>query len=112
MMAVTVVLVVLAQLVLGAHVLRAGHTELAVALALSPLLLLVRRSWAPRALQVVLAVGTLEWLRTIDLLVRWRLAEGVPYVRMAVILGAVALVTALATLALQTPATRWRRTRA
>ena len=100
------VLAVLAALVLGAHVLRAGHTVAAVLLALSPALLLVRRPWASWCLSAVLSIGALEWLRTLVFLVGVRRAGGQPYTRLAVILGVVALVSAAAALLLAREARR------
>jgi hypothetical protein len=85
---------VLASLLLAAHLLRSGGPGLAAVAAALPLLLLVRRSWATRALQLALAAGSLEWLRTLAALVDLRRGQGEPWLRMAAILGAVALVTA------------------
>lgn len=109
MLALRLVPVVLGSLVLGAHVLRAGHVPLAVALALVPLLLLARRAWAVRTVQLVLLVGAVEWIRTLSVLVGARRALGMPSTRMAVILVAVALVTAAGALLLQPLAARWGR---
>lgn len=103
------VLAVLAALVLGAHVLRMGYLVPAVLLAASPLLLLVRKPWARLAFPVVLAAGAVEWLRTLALLVAARRAEGLPYTRLALILGAVALVTGLAAALLLAEAAGRRR---
>ncbi len=93
------ILVVLASLLLGAHLLRGWHVAAAVAVALLPALLLVLGRWPRRVVQVVLAAGVVEWIRTLLFLVDVRRGEGRPFARMAVILGAVAAVTALAALA-------------
>ncbi len=102
MRALRLVPVVLCFLVLGAHSSRSGW-PLAVSLALAalPLLLLTGKRWAPRLLQVALLLGTAEWVRAIFGHVAVRQAHGLPYQRMAVILGAVAAVTALSSLALR-----------
>lgn len=92
--ALILVPVLLSALVLGAHVLRWGQLWLAVATAALPLLLLTGRRWAVVTLQVALAAGALEWLRTLGALVATRRELGLPYSRLAVILGGVALVTA------------------
>jgi hypothetical protein len=75
-------------------------------------LLLVRRPWAARALQVALALACLEWLRTLAVLTWFRLAEGAPWVRMALILTVVAVWTAWAAWLLEVPLVRrhFRRT--
>ena len=99
--------IVLSALTLGAHLLRGGSLPLAVAAAALPLLLLPRSAAALRVLQGLLLLGAFEWLRTLTGLVELRRALGEPWHRMAVILGAVALVTALAALAAGT----WHRRR-
>ncbi len=100
--------VVLASLLLGAHFYRAGAHWLA-ALAVGALaLLFVRRPWAARALQAGLVAGAIEWMRTLATFAAERVSSGQPYARMALILGAVALVTALAALVFETRAMRSR----
>ena len=66
-----------------------------------PALLLVRAPWASGVLQVALAIGVLEWLRTAWLFAAARAAVGLPYTRLLLILGGVALITAVAALALR-----------
>ena len=61
--------VVLACLALGAHLLRSGLEALGWLIAASPLLLLAGRLWTVRVLQALLALGALEWLRTLARLV-------------------------------------------
>jgi hypothetical protein len=57
--------VVLSLVVLGAHFMRYGNS-IAVAGALALIaLLFVRRAWVARLMQVVLVLGTLEWVYTI-----------------------------------------------
>lgn len=86
---------VLSALLLGAHFLRSGHV-LIVLLVLSAVpLLLLRRRGAVRLVQAMLLLGALEWLRTLWQLAQFRVMVGAPYLRMALILGAVALFTAL-----------------
>ena len=102
--ALTLVLVALAALVLGAHVLRGGQAWLAGAVVLLPLLLATGRRWAVVAVQVVLAVGAVEWLRTLVALVATRRELGLPFTRLALVLGGVVLVTVAAAALLA----RWR----
>ena len=90
--------VVLSLLVLGAHFLRYDNAAgVIVALALIGLLF-VRKAWVARVVQVALLLGTLEWAHTVYRLVQARAAQGEPYARMVVILGAVIAVTALSAL--------------
>jgi len=86
----------LALLLLGAHFFRAGFVPLAAACAVLLVLLFVRSPWSSRVLQGALALGTLEWLRTAWDFASARAAAGQPYTRLLVILGCVALLTALA----------------
>jgi hypothetical protein len=83
--------IVLSLLLLAAHFLRYGET-LAVILALALLgLLFVRKPWVARTIQVALLAATAEWLRTLLQLALERMHAGVPFVRMVMILSAVAL---------------------
>ena len=99
---------VLSLWLLGAHFYRAGWMTVSVLCALLPLVLLVRRRWVPRLFQVVLVLGTLEWGRTLYLLVQMRMVFDQPWGRMALILGAVAGFTALSALLFETRALRRR----
>jgi hypothetical protein len=56
----------------------------------------VRKPWAGMTLRIALVLGGLEWLRTLVRLVSERRGQGEDWMRMAVILGVVALVTFLA----------------
>lgn len=88
--------IVLSALTLGAHFLRAGHPLLAVVAAALPLLLVPRSIACLRLLQGLLLLGACEWLRALVEIRAMRQVLGQPWQRMAIILGAVALVTALA----------------
>ena len=98
----------LALLVLGAHFLRAGNLAMVAAALFALALLFVRRPWAARAVQLALGLGALEWLRTLALLTAERRAAGAPYLRMTLILTAVALATALSLLAFRSPRVKER----
>ena len=100
------VLAGVALLLLAAHFFRAGLVPLTVLCAMLVALLFVRAGWAVRVLQLVLALGTLEWLRTAWVFAAARAAQGQPYGRLLVILGAVAAATAVAALLLKRPAER------
>jgi hypothetical protein len=84
----------LAFLVLAAHFFRAGNLPVFVLALLFLPLLFVRQRWAARTLQAGLAVGVVEWIRTLAAFAGQRRAMGMPYTRLAVILGGVALATA------------------
>lgn len=99
--AVVYIPVVLSLVVLGAHFMRFGNYVGVVGALLLIGLLLVRRPWVARLVQVILLLGTLEWLRTIYALAAVRAAHGQPFGRMVVILGVVAAVTLLSALLFQ-----------
>lgn len=94
----------LALLLLAAHFLHAGWVPLAVVAVVLVALLAVPHPWVARGLQVVLVLGTLEWIRTAVVLASVREAHGAPWLRLALILGSVAALTAVAALVFQ----RWR----
>ena len=95
-----------ALLLLGAHFFRAALVPLTVLCLGLIVLLFVRARWAWLSLQLALAIGALEWLRTAWEFASVRAAMGQPYARLLVILGSVALVTALAALVLRTSTAR------
>jgi len=88
----------LAFLLLGASFLRAGDQWMVALCGVLLLLLAVPRPWAAWIAQVSLALAALRWLWLTWMLASMRAAIGVPYLRMAAILGAVALFSLLATL--------------
>jgi hypothetical protein len=98
----------LSILVLAAHFYRAGNVLLFIAALLLLALIAVAKPWAARTLQTALLVGAAEWLRTMASFVSARQAEARPWLRLAVILTAVALVSALSALAFRTKALRTR----
>ncbi|MFN7988312.1 MAG: hypothetical protein U0529_12635 [Thermoanaerobaculia bacterium] len=95
--------VVLAALVLAAHFFRSRSLVLmAVSLAL-PFLLAVGERWSARAVQAGLLLGAVEWVRTLVFFAGQRMEAGRPWLRLALILGAVAALTALSALAVKAP---------
>ena len=98
---------ILSLLVLGAHFLRAGQVALLGVVLILLVLLAVRRPWVARTVQVALLIGAVEWVRTLWSLAAWRMRAGEPAARMVIILGMVALVTALSSLCFR--AARMRR---
>lgn len=98
----------LSLLVLAAHFLRAGQPWLAAASLALGTLTLVPRRWAAWTLQAGLLLGAAEWVRTTMVYVQARQAMGMPSGRLMVILGSVALVTALAASLYRTPRLRRR----
>jgi hypothetical protein len=83
---------------LAAHFYRAGQLALAAASLALIALLAVPQRWAARAVQVALALGALEWLRTLAVFAAERISAGQPYLRLVAILLAVAAFTAASAL--------------
>jgi len=87
-------------LVLGAHFFRAGSL-IAVAVCVAAIgLLLIPRRWSLRMVQLLLILGTIEWLRATYFFVGERAAYGVSWTRLSLVLGAVAGFTAFSALLL------------
>lgn len=61
-------------------------------------ILTVRERWAARLMQLLLVLGSLEWIRTMLALITARRGLGEAWIRMAVILSSVALFTAASAL--------------
>jgi ABC-type Na+ efflux pump permease subunit len=99
---------VLSLVVLAAHFSRHDVPVLPWVCLILPLVLLVRRPWVPRLLQLVLIVGAIEWLRTTVMLARERMDAGEPWLRMAVILVAVAFVAVGSVLLMESERVRQR----
>lgn len=100
--------VLISFLLIAAHFFRAGQTVVVVLLSSLLLLLMVRHVWVPRVIQLVLVLAALEWLRTLYAIASVRMQTGEQWSRMAMILGAVALFTALSGLVFRTAALRAR----
>ena len=96
--------VVLSLVILGAHSMRYGNSMGVVGALALIALLVVRRPWVARLMQVVLILGALEWVRTLYELAQVRAALGQPFTRMMIILGIVAAVTFCSALLFQSPA--------
>ena len=93
-------------LLLAAHFLRAGQTVIIFVLFILLLLLIIRKTWVPRVLQLALLIGAAEWLHTLISFAQMRIEYGMPWMRMAFILGAVALFTACSGLVFRSKALR------
>ena len=96
--------VLLSALLIGAHFFRHGSWLLLAAVVAVTGLLLVKRRWAARLVQAGLVLAAVEWLHSLFSLVRFRQAMGMEWHRLAIILGAVALVTLLSGLVFRLPA--------
>ncbi len=85
--------VLISTLFLAAHFFRARNFPL-LALAVGvAVILLISRKWVPRVVQIALVLGGAEWVRTTVVLASARADVGQSWIRLAVILGVVALFT-------------------
>lgn len=98
----------LAAILLAAHFYRAGQLLPAALSAGVLVLLAIPRAWAARVLQFALLAGAVEWLRTLALFASARMSMGQPYLRLTLILLAVAAFTAASAIVFRQPALRRR----
>jgi len=95
MNALRLIPIIFSFLLLAAHFYRAGY-PLVSGLGLGILFLLfLRKPWVPRLFQGLLILGAMEWLRSLYFIAAMRIAWDQPWTRLAIILGAIALFTAL-----------------
>jgi hypothetical protein len=95
-------------LLMAAHCLRAGNLVLVMMSLAMMGLLWIRRPWMRMAVQMLLALAALEWVRTTYLLAQTRMEEQEPWIRAAVILLAVAAFNLMAAGLLQLQSVRKR----
>ena len=100
--------VILSFLLLAAHFYRSGLVVPAAICVALLLLLIFRKPWVPKLFQLLLVLGALEWLRSLYYFAAMRIAWDQPWTRLAIILGAVALFTALSGLVFNNKAVRAR----
>jgi hypothetical protein len=94
--------VILSAVLLAAHFSRANQTGLAIVCLLFPFLLLIKRRWVAIVFQVLLLLAAMEWIQTTLRIVHIRQSNGEAWTRLVIILGSVALFTALAALVFET----------
>ncbi|MCJ7795287.1 MAG: hypothetical protein MUQ56_00705 [Thermoleophilia bacterium] len=95
-------------ILLAAHFLRFYAFGIVGFLLLLPFLLLVRRVWAARIVQIVLLLGVLVWGRAGYVFAHQRMLAGEPWGRLVIIIGGVTLYTLVAAVLFETPPLRRR----
>ena len=83
--------IVLCSLLMAAHFGRANIFVLQIISLLIPFILIWKNKISARVVQVLLIVYGFEWIRTIFYYARIRTADGESWIRLAIILGIVAL---------------------
>ena len=86
--------VILAFGLLAAHFSRADMLPAVIVSLLTPFLLLIRKAWVARSIQILLVLGALEWIRSMFGYIQVRKEIGEDWGRLAIILVTVALLTA------------------
>lgn len=84
---------VLCSVLLAAHFLRERSLVFVALSMLGIPLLFVRNHWVVRGMQLFFILASMEWIHTTVALVLERKAMGLPWLRMAIILGGVAALT-------------------
>lgn len=84
---------VLCSVLLAAHFLRERSLVFVALSMLGIPLLFVRNHWVVRGMQLFFILASMEWIHTTVGLVLERKAMGLPWIRMAIILGGVAALT-------------------
>jgi hypothetical protein len=107
-MALRIALYVIAALLLAAHFLRQGDIAAVVLSLCSPLLFLRRKRWTLLVLQLLAYGAAASWVVLAVRLAQLRQQSGQSWTLAVIILGAVALVTLLAGLLLNSRALRER----
>jgi len=95
-------------LLLSAHFFRAGETFLALLPIVLFIPLIFKNIWVPWLIQLALLLGAVEWFFTLASIAQIRMEFGMPWLRMALILGALALFTALSGLVFKSKALKQR----
>lgn len=88
--------VILSFGVLAAHFSRANMFPLVIISLAIPFLLLIKKSWVARSIQILLLLGAAEWIRSMFGYIEIRKSIGEDWGRLAIILVTVAVLTACA----------------
>ncbi len=84
---------VLSLLLLSAHFLRYGYIPLVISILLFPIILIFKKPAAARATQIILLLGTVEWIRTTVSTIIFREHIQQSWGRYLIIMASVALFT-------------------
>ena len=90
--------VIFSFLLLSAHFSRGDLFVLSIIFLVIPLILFIKQAWVVRLTQIILIIGSLEWIRSMFIYINQRQAIGEPYIRLVIIIGIIALFTGLSAL--------------
>ena len=100
--------IVISWILMEAHFLRSGHWVWVGICLIAPALLLWKRRWVARGMQVGLLLGAIEWFLTMLEIVGVRRELGMPAGRVGLILGFVTVFTLGSALLFETKGLRKR----
>ena len=89
-----------------AHYLRIGNYGAMACWAIMPFMLVLRRKWTTRLVQLSLIIGSAIWIEAMYSIIQIRLAYDQPWVRLFFILGTISAITAGSAFLLQTKSMR------
>jgi len=92
-MLLRIILLAVAYLLLGAHFLRGANFVLTGLCLLLPFLLLIKKRWCLTVVQISLYIGAWIWVGSAIIILHERITHGLPWTRVVIILGAVAIFT-------------------
>ncbi len=95
------VLPVFTLLLLSAHYSRADNLLMTIVFIILPFLFFIRKTWVRRMLQLALIFGTGVWIQTAINIVKIRIDNDMDWIRLAIILGAIALLTLFSAILLE-----------
>jgi hypothetical protein len=99
---------ILSTLLMAAHFSRVDNNWLAILCLALPFLLIIKKLWVKRVYQILLVTGGPIWIQRTIVLIRMRQEAGESWIRLAVILSAVALFTMFSSLSFETKKARKR----
>lgn len=99
-MILRIILLIISYLILSAHFFREGEIVLTAVYLFLPFLLFIKNRWSIIFLRIFSYGGVIIWLQTIYVLAFARISMGEPWLKMAIILGAVTVFTLYAGLLL------------
>jgi len=94
-MILRIILTTISFLLLGAHFDRAGFFAIMIICLLIPFLLFIKKRYILTFIQIILYFGAIEWVRTIVIIAKLRIEIDQEWIKMAIILGVVAIFTAI-----------------
>jgi len=94
--------VFLSIILISAHFYRANEQYLAYILIATPFLLIIKKKFIARGMQVILFLSTIEWWTTVYKIIQIRRQYQMPWMRFGLIMGSVAVFTLLSIIVFET----------